>query len=96
MAVRERWESPYHEGERSGRQGPVVVNTVPHTHLHLSLLHPVAGGVIQQTHDPAGDKVGGGQKQNNGRRGQLLSHSCLHLIGDVRDSAATSFFFFFL
>lgn len=58
MAVRERWESPYHEGERSGRQGPVVVNTVPHTHLHLSLLHPVAGGVIQQTHDPAGDKVG--------------------------------------
>lgn len=59
MAVRERWDSPYHKGEGSGRQGPVVVNTVPHTHLHLSLLHPVAGGVIQQTHDPAGNKVGG-------------------------------------
>ena len=41
---------PYHEGEGPWRQGSIVVDTVPHTHLHLSLLDPVARGVVQQTH----------------------------------------------
>lgn len=41
---------PYHKGERPRRQGSVVVDAVSHTHLHLSLLDPVAGCVVQQTH----------------------------------------------
>lgn len=49
-----------HEGEGLGGDGLVVLmDAVPHAHLHLGLLHPVTRGVVQPTHDPA--KRGGAE-----------------------------------
>lgn len=45
-----RGSDPHHKGERPWRQGSVVVDAIPHTHLHLGLLDSVAGSVVQQTH----------------------------------------------
>lgn len=43
----------YHKGEGLGGHGFVVwMDAVPHTHLHLRLLHPVTSGVVQPTHNP--------------------------------------------
>lgn len=47
----------YHKCEWPGGQGSVVINTVPHTHLNLSFLNPVACGVIQQTYNSVNHKV---------------------------------------
>lgn len=49
--------SAYHKGEGLGGHRFVVgVNAVPHTHLHLSLLHPVACCIVEPTHNPAKKK----------------------------------------
>lgn len=45
----------HHEGEGLVGQGAVLGLTVPHTHLHRGILHPVPRGVRQLTHDPGGD-----------------------------------------
>lgn len=54
----------YHKGERPGRQGSIVVDAVSHTHLHLSFLDPVAGGIIQQTHYSVDVKLKGLMKKS--------------------------------
>lgn len=43
----------YHKGEGLGGHCFVVgVDAVPHTHLYLSLLHPVTCCIIQPAHNP--------------------------------------------
>ena len=54
MSIKNNFYTTYHKGEGPGRQGSVVVDAVSHTHLHLSLLDPVAGRVVQQTHYSVG------------------------------------------
>lgn len=47
----------YHKCEWPGGEGSVVIYTVPHTHLNLSFLDPVASGILQQTHNSVNQKV---------------------------------------
>lgn len=51
------FNNTYHKREGLGWDCFVVgVNAVPHTHLHLSLLHPVTCGIVQPTHNPEKEK----------------------------------------
>ncbi len=60
--TKDPFSGPYHKGERPGRQGSVVIDAVPHTHLNLSFLDSVARSVIQQTHNPV-DAQGKGESE---------------------------------
>lgn len=63
MSNQDPINGPYHKRERPGRQGPVVVYAVSHAHLDLSLLDPVAGSVVQQTHYSVEGKLKGKEEQ---------------------------------
>lgn len=74
LSNQDPFNGPYHKRERPWRQGPVVVDTVSHTHLDLSLLDPVAGSVVQQTHYSVEGKLKGLTEKR--RAGTLeVSHS---------------------
>lgn len=73
----------HHKCEGFGRHGPVLRQTVAHTHLHLSVLHTVTCGVGQSTHDPAErqrERDGGLRAVWSGRRIKPTPAVTEHLI----------------